>query len=227
MFTSLPLTVACVAAHPDDEVLLCGASLARHARLGHRVETLILAAGLDARGKASAADRAALEAAARAAAARLGVGTPRLAGLPDNRLDTVPLLDVVQTVEVFLAEVQPALIYTHCRSDLNVDHRVAHDAVLTAARPLPGSTVRRILAGETLSSTEWQSPAVPAFVPTVFHDVAATVDAKVAALEEYTGEIRAFPHPRSTEAVKALAAYRGAQSGFHAAEAFMMVRDRV
>jgi N-acetylglucosamine malate deacetylase 1 len=226
MFVKGPLTVACVAAHPDDEVLLCGASLARHAHLGHRVETLILAAGLDARGKSGAADRAALEAAARAAAERLGVSPPRLAGLPDNRLDTMPLLDVVQTVERFFAEVQPALIYTHCRSDLNVDHRVAHDAVLTAARPLPGSTVWRILAGETLSSTEWQSPAMPAFVPTVFHDVATTIDAKVAALEEYKGEIRAFPHPRSAEALRALAAYRGAQAGFHAAEAFMMVRDR-
>lgn len=227
MFERASLTVACVAAHPDDEVLLCGASLARHSRAGHRVQTLILAAGLDARGKAGAAERAALEASARAAAGRLGIAAPSLAGLPDNRLDTVPLLDVIQAVERFLAEVQPVLIYTHCRSDLNVDHRVAHDAVLTAARPLPGSTVRRILAGETLSSTEWQSPAASGFTPTVFHDVAATLDAKVAALEEYKGEIRAFPHPRSAEGVRALAAYRGAQAGFHAAEAFMMVRDRV
>jgi LmbE family N-acetylglucosaminyl deacetylase len=226
MFSAQALTVACVAAHPDDEVLMCGASLARHARLGHRVETLILAAGLDARGATSPADHAALQAAAGAAAHRLGIGAPRMAGLPDNRLDTVPLLSVIQIVERFLAEVQPALIYTHSRSDLNVDHRVAHDAVLTAARPLPGSMVRRILAGETLSSTEWQSPAVPAFVPTVFHDVSVTLDAKVAALEEYKGEVRPFPHPRSPEAVRALAAYRGAQSGFPAAEAFAMVRDR-
>lgn len=226
MFVAEPLTVACVAAHPDDEVLMCGASLARHARLGHRVETLILASGLDARGAADATAHDALERAAEAAAAALGIAAPRLARLPDNQLDTLSLLTIVQIVERFFAEIEPAVVYTHWHGDLNVDHRVAHDAVLTAARPLPGSTIRRILAGETLSSSEWQSPAVAAFAPSAFHDAAATMNAKLTALAAYEEEMRAFPHPRSAEAVKALATLRGTQAGFAAAEAFVMVRDR-
>jgi LmbE family N-acetylglucosaminyl deacetylase len=226
MFSQTQMTVACVVAHPDDEVLACGASLARHARLGHRVETLIMATGLDARGSASAQAHDAHRQAAVAAAAKLGIPSPRHAGLPDNRLDTVALLDVIKLVEIFFSEIDPHVVYTHHRSDLNVDHRVVHDAVLTAGRPLPGSGIRRILAGETLSSTEWQPVNASPFTPTVFHDASDVVDAKVAALEAYAGEIRPFPHPRSSEAVRALAAFRGVQSGYPAAEAFMLIRSR-
>lgn len=225
MFRRAALSVACIAAHPDDEVLFAGGSLARHAAAGHKVATLILGAGLDARGAAGGAAHAALRAAAARAAERLGVPAPRLLDFPDNRFDTVPLLDLARAVEAFIGETAPAVVYTHHRGDLNVDHRRVHDAVLTACRPLPGVPVRRILCGETPSSTEWQAPGVLPFRPNVFHDIGASLAAKVAALEAYAGEIRAFPHPRSSAGLTALAELRGAQSGFAAAEAFVLVRS--
>lgn len=227
MFEDGTLTVAAVVAHPDDEVLGCGGSLARHARSGHTVETLILAAGVDSRGEAPHGARADLEKQAAKAARILGIGPPRHAGLPDNRLDGLDLLDIVQHIERFVGEVGPSVIYTHNRGDLNVDHRLVHDAVVTACRPLPGCPVKRILACEVLSSTEWQSPQMAPFQPTVWHDIGDTLDAKLDAMTAYSGELRPFPHPRSLEGIRALAAYRGAQSGFAAAEAFALVRNTV
>ncbi len=225
MFGARDITAVCIAAHPDDEVLFCGGTLARHARAGHRVATLILGAGLDARGKAEADVHAALLSAATEAARRLGAPAPRCLDFADNRFDTVPLLELIRAVEAFIAETKPSVIYTHHRGDLNIDHRCAHDAVLTACRPLPGASVRRILCGETPSSTEWQAPTYRPFRPTIYCDIASTIDAKVSALEAYAGEIRAFPHPRSADGVRALAALRGAESGFAAAEAFELARE--
>ncbi len=226
MFTSEPLTVACIVAHPDDEVLLAGGSLARHAALGHRVEILIVASGLDSRGGASEGAHGELRAHAAAAAKAMGANPPRHLGLPDNALDSVPLLDVVKAVEAFIAEVRPSVVYTHHRGDRNVDHGVVHDAVLTACRPVGDCPVMRILAGETLSSTEWGSPSQAPFQPTVIHDISAHLDAKTTAMEAYAGEIRAFPHPRSVEAIRALATFRGATAGYTAGEAFILLRER-
>ena len=226
MFQRRPLTVACIAAHPDDEVLLAGGSLARHAAEGHRVEILIVASGLDSRGAAAQSAHHELQGHSQSAARLLGAAGIRHLSLPDNALDSRPLLDVVKTVEAFVAEIRPQIVYTHHRGDLNVDHRVVHDAVLTACRPMAGTPVERILAGETLSSSEWQSQDYAPFRPNVFHDIAATLEAKLAAMACYTGEIRDFPHPRSLEAIRALATLRGSTAGYAAAEAFMLVRER-
>ncbi|GAB3440814.1 PIG-L deacetylase family protein [Insolitispirillum peregrinum] len=225
MFSQPDLCVAAIFAHPDDEVLGAGASLARHAAAGQRVETLIVSAGLDSRGDADAEAHAALKAEAHAAAACLGISPQHFADLPDNQLDSVPFLRVVQTVERFVSAVRPAIIYTHHTGDLNIDHRLVHQAVVTACRPLAGSSVRRILAGEVLSSTEWQSADMVPFQPTVWHDVRETLACKVAAMAAYANEARPFPHPRSAEAIEALARFRGVQGGFPAAEAFVLVKE--
>ncbi len=228
MFDTPDLTVACIVAHPDDEVLLAGASLARHAAVGHAVHVLIVATGLDSRGKADAAAHETLRNQARQAAPRLGAKEPVMLRLPDNALDSVPLLDIVQAIEAFLDETKAQVIYTHHRGDLNIDHRRVHDAVVTACRPLPGTPVARLLAGEVLSSTEWQSPEMAPFQPTVFHNVAgAPLAAKLEALSVYKGELRSPPHPRSPKGAQHLAALRGMQAGFDAAEAFVLVREQI
>lgn len=225
------MTILVVAAHPDDEVLGLGGTLARLADAGERIEVLILAEGATSRDGDAAAARREVEAlrdCARAAAAVIGTATPRFAGLPDNRLDSLALLDVVKHVEAVVAECRPATVYTHCGHDLNVDHRIAHQAVLTACRPLPGSSVTALYAFETPSSTEWSPPAsAPAFAPVRFVDIGATLARKLAALRCYAGEMRPFPHARSVEAVEALARWRGASAGFVAAEAFEILRERV
>lgn len=223
------MRILVVAAHPDDEVLGCGASMARWAHQGDEVHVLVLGEGLSSReaerAAASRTEMACLHQATHDAAALLGCQEPVLLGLPDNRFDSLDLLDVVKQVESAVDRVRPQRVLTHHGGDLNIDHQVTHRAVLTATRPVPGQTVQEVLAFEVLSSTEWAfSPAFAAFRPSVFHDVTGFMDKKQAALRLYSGEMRAAPHARSHEAVEAIAHRRGAQAGLEAAEAFMCMR---
>jgi LmbE family N-acetylglucosaminyl deacetylase len=137
--------VLVIAAHPDDEVLGCGGTIARWARAGRSVRIAILGEGITARGDADAhADDAMtrLHADARAVGEMLGAEGVTLCGLPDNRFDTLALLDVVRQVEALVAQYTPETIYTHHGGDLNIDHAVTHRAVLTATRPMAGGCVR-------------------------------------------------------------------------------------
>src|SRR5579859_605568 len=220
------MNILVVAAHPDDELLGCAGTIARHAAAGDHVHILIAAEGATARAVGGQAEVQALQQAARKAATILGAEPPRFAGLPDNRMDSRPILDITQIIEAVVEEVKPAVVYTHHGGDLNRDHRILHEAVVTACRPLPGRTIKKLLTFETLSSTEWASESVgAAFRPRHFVDITETLEAKLLALDCYHAEMRAFPHPRSAEAVAALAALRGSQVGLLAAEAFDVVYE--
>lgn len=222
------MNVLVIAAHPDDEVLGCGGTVARHAAAGDRVETVIVAEGATSRGGKGDATPKSLRAAASKAAEVLGSARPRFLGLPDNRLDSVDLLDIVRALEAVIAEVAPEIVYTHHGGDLNIDHRMVCEAALTACRPVPGAPVKRFYCFETPSSTEWAAPSLgPAFRPQRFVAIGETWDTKRAALECYPTEMRDFPHARSIEAVEALARLRGAQAGLAAAEAFEVIRELV
>jgi len=150
-------------------------------------------------------------------------------GLPDNRLDTLALLEIIQPIETTIRSLSPQIVYTHCGKDLNIDHRIIHQATVTACRPLPGSTVRQLYAFETVSSTEWSIAATDAaFRPTHFVDISPFWQQKRSALECYASEMRSLPHARSFEALEALAVLRGSQSGLGMAEAFeilLHIRD--
>src|SRR5215469_11970846 len=145
---SAPEIVLAMVAHPDDEVLGAGGTLARHAAAGD---------GVSARGDNSAAAKRRAKAAHKAAS-QLGAREPRFLGFRDNRLDSTDLLDVTQAIENIIAAVKPTVVYTHHAGDLNIDHVICHRAVLTACRPLPGCAIRRIYAMEVPSSTEWSAP---------------------------------------------------------------------
>src|SRR5258708_37419418 len=222
--------VLVIAAHPDDEVLGCGGTAARLVQEGREVHFAILGEGITSRhAQRNAADAdqlTRLHRQAHAAAAKVGVKNVHLHNLPDNRLDTVPLLDVVKIVEDLVDRIQPQVIYAHHAGDLNVDHGVIHRAVLTATRPIAGQPVREIYAFEVPSSTDWAFQRIePAFRPNVFVDITGTIEAKVAAMECYESEARAFPHPRSPEALRAIATRWGSVAGCAAAEAFELVRS--
>ena len=224
-------SILVVAAHPDDEILGCGGTLAWHAARGDTVHVLIVAEGATSRDsrrdpEGRDAELTGLRAAASCAASTIGADEPRMLGLPDNRLDGLPLLDVIKPVEAVVEAVAPEIVYTHHAGDLNVDHRIVHQAVVTACRPLPGSSVRAIYAFETPSSTEWQS-AGEAFRPQRWVDIEPFLRCKMRALEAYEAEMRPFPHARSFDAVEALARWRGASAGLKAAECFMVVRELV
>lgn len=226
-------TILVVAAHPDDEVLGCGATLALHAQRGDEVHVLILAEGATSRSPqrntAQYQDKlSALALAAQKAADILGVTSLKLHQFPDNRMDSCDLLDIIKVIENAIQQHQPDIIYTHHAGDVNIDHRRTHEAVITAARPLPSSQIRTLLFFEVASSTEWQtSYSAPAFVPNWFVDVSSTVDLKLEALAAYATEMRAWPHPRSLPALEYLARWRGTTVGVEAAEAYILGRNLV
>jgi len=214
-----------VAAHSDDEALGCGGTIARLVAEASDVHILFLADGEKARGTTESEAVAERRSMAQAAAAILGANAPTCLDFPDNRLDSVDLLDLVQAVERHAAPVRPEIVLTHFPADLNVDHRLCAQAVLTAFRPLPGQTVRSILAFEVPSSTEWQfRGAAECFAPNAFFDISDQLETKLAALKSYEKEMRPFPNARSMEAIEALARWRGATIGVAAAEAFVVLR---
>lgn len=225
-----PARVLVVAAHPDDEVLGCGGTMTRHAHEGDEVTIAILGEGLTSRDEARRREARRgelqdLEHAAQAAARVVGAKDVVFGGLPDNRFDSVDLLDVVKLVEGIKARVRPTMVYTHHPGDMNVDHRVTHQAVLTAFRPMPGDVVEAMFAFETLSSTEWQGPDWnKPFVPDHYVDVSDYLDHKRRALECYAGEMRPYPHPRSLEGADLACRARGTEIGVTAVERFRTIR---
>lgn len=219
-----------VAAHPDDEVLGCGGTLARLAAEGASVSILILANGLTSRADFDAdRDAGALQThhdRARRAGALLGAKDVSLSGFPDQKMDTVPLLDITQTIEREIARVQPSVVFTQHGGDLNLDHVITFRATLTATRPTKGCPVKKVYAYEVGSSTEWSFQQFePRFQPQVFFDIAGHLETKIAAMQIYESEARSFPHPRSPEAIRAAAMRWGSASGVAAAEAFQLVRE--
>lgn len=223
-------SVLVVAAHPDDEVLGCGGTIACLAAAGRAVHVLLLADGENSRASADGSGVAAGAVAARNVAAEqacriLGCASLESLALPDNRMDGIVLLDVVKEIEARIARHAPTTLLTHHCGDVNVDHRVVHQAVIVACRPVPGHSVRELLFFEVPSSTEWRPPGSGySFAPNYFVDVSSTLNRKLAALDAYARELRDFPHPRSRPAVEALARWRGATVGVAAAEAFVLGR---
>ncbi len=222
------------AAHPDDEAIGCGGTLARFTTEGAEVHVVYLADGVNARQDEGVFSEASPEylarkAAAEAAANILGVQSVTFGAFPDNRMDTVALLDVVQFIERLIEQHQPDMILTHHAGDLNIDHRRVHQAVVTACRPQPSHSVKTILFFEVCSSTEWQMPAsnAPVFAPNWFVDITDYFDLRVQALEAYAFEMRSWPHTRSLEAMEHLVRWRGAMVGVNAAESFILGRNIV
>lgn len=214
-----------IVAHPDDEVLGCGGTIAKHSDLGDLVNVIFLADGVNSRSDAGLLELEIRKANAKAACKVLGVNHISFGQFPDNKLDTLPLIEIVKYIETGLAEFNPEIIYTHSALDLNIDHQIVNRAVITATRPQGNCSVKTILSFEILSSTEWFfSELMPAFKPNWFEDISKTLDRKIKAIEIYRGELRNWPHPRSIEGIKHLAGFRGATIGANAAEAFMLLR---
>jgi LmbE family N-acetylglucosaminyl deacetylase len=225
--------VLVVAAHPDDEVLGCGGTIVRHVNNGATCHILILAEGItsrddqrDAEFRKNEIEKLGMQ--AKKASGVIGAASLEILSFPDNRMDSVDLLDVIKPIEKAVEKIRPDIIYTHHFGDLNIDHRITAKAVETATRPLNGTSVREVYAFETLSSTEW-SFADPNhyFHPNYFVDIENTLQWKIEALNAYSAEVREFPHPRSPEVLMSLAKVRGAQAGLKVAEAFSLIRKIV
>jgi len=223
--------VLVIAAHPDDEVLGCAGTLVRHTRTGDQVHIAFLTDGVSSRGREQMAlgpEILRRRASASKAASIIGAKPPHFLDFPDQRLDSIPLIEIVQSIERLAGPLQPEMIYTHSVDDLNIDHRLACAAVLTAFRPTPNQSVSAIYGFEVLSSTEWNFGRPNAeFRPARYVCISDVLKQKISALEAYDEEMRQFPHPRSYDAVRALAALRGSTVGVKAAEAFSVLREVV
>jgi LmbE family N-acetylglucosaminyl deacetylase len=227
----MPERILVIAAHPDDEVLGCGGTVAHHVSRGDPVRVVFLAEGVLARFDPSEFDREDVKALSEQRNANaskalkiLGVELKEvfLSTRPCCRLDQVAQIDIAKEIERHLADFRPTRLLTHAPHDVNVDHRMAYAAVVTATRPVSSVNPNMILSFEVLSSTEWNTAAP--FAPTVFQDISSFIDRKMQALAAYGDEMRSAPHPRSPEVLRALSIFRGAQAGLRHAEAFSLVR---
>ncbi len=216
-----------VAAHPDDEILGCAGTAARLISKGLEAHTLILGQGLASR--VSTKDNyginqelSKLKHQACLANKKIGVKTVSFCDFPDNQLDTLPLLEIIRAVEKVKNRIKPAMVFTHFFADLNIDHRLTYQAVITATRPALDESVKEIYSFEVLSSTEWNFPL--SFSPNVFFDISDFLEHKIEAMQEYKMELRKSGHPRSIEGIKLNARAWGIKSGTKYAEAFQAVR---
>lgn len=213
-----------IAPHPDDEVVGCGGTMAKRALGGDKVYLCIVT-------KAYPPDWAEDEIKERREEVRrvseiLGIKKTYFLDLPTVKLDTIPQKELNEAITRVINEVQPETVYIPHRGDINKDHRLVFDAAMVAARPKPGSPIKEILSYEALSSTEWSAPFVEnAFIPNVYVDISETLEIKLRAISTYKTELKEFPHPRSLEAISALAKLRGSSIGVGAAEAFMLIRE--
>jgi len=212
-----------VAAHPDDEVLGCGGTMARHAEMGDQVYVVFMTNGVGSRDVSNKEIKSRQEA-ARNAANILGIFSIKFFDFPDNKMDSIPLIEIIQSIEDIVEELQPKIIYTHHIGDLNIDHQLTHKAVLTACRPIPESSVQEIYTFEVLSSTDWSFSTIDSFNPNYFIEITSYIDKRSAALEAYNIELRQAPHSRSLNHIDSIAKFRGNTVGVDMAEAFMVVR---
>lgn len=235
------MKILIVCAHPDDETIGMGGTLKKLSKT-HDVTVLFIAEGITARRKSGFKNHPVYDVTheemekmkeeieirkvhAKEALKILGVTKMRFLDLPNEELDQVPLLRIIKEIEKEIDETQCEIIFTHHFNDLNLDHRVVYDATITAARPLPGSSVSMIASFEIPASTDWKPPYQ--FKPNLFVNISDELESKVNALKAYHYEIRKSPHPRSKEMTEAGALRWGSLSGYNASEAFEIVISRM
>ena len=222
-----------VVAHPDDELLGLGASLHKLiAEYNVITHVVILGEGITSRSQNRDLMEWDLELKThrnniKFAQEAIGYHTNSIYNFPDNRFDSIDLLDIIKVIEKEKENFQPEVIFTHHGGDVNIDHQRTFEAIITCCRPLKNEKVRTIITFETPSGTEWRAPTDPRhFLPNVFISVSSNnVIAKIKGMESYEFERRVYPHPRSPEALKIQAQRWGIVVGQEFAEVFCLVRS--
>lgn len=221
-----------VVAHPDDEVLGLGGAMYRLIKdYGCTVRAALLGEGITSRSDSRDVEKWDEELKVHKAnieTARQCVGYQSVGvyDFPDNRFDSVALLDIIKVVELEKSSFRPDVIFTHHGGDVNVDHQKTFEAVITATRPMAHENTTTVITFETMSGTEWRASSDPRhFLPNMFVEISGEgLDAKCMAMESYEFEKRAYPHPRSSEALKVRAQMWGVANGVELAEAFQVIR---
>lgn len=214
-----------IAPHPDDEVLGVGGSLLRRKTEGATIAWLIVTgitaeSGWDDEKIKKRADEI------RQITALFGFDSVFELNFPTTQLDHVPIVDLVAAISNVFKTFEPEEVFVPHPSDVHTDHRVVFEAVASCTKWFRYPSVKRVLAYETLSETDFGLGTSQAFRPNVFIDIEAHLSVKLQAMNIYASEVGDFPFPRSHEAIRALSTLRGAASGFNAAEAFELLRER-
>lgn len=215
------MKILVIAPHPDDEVLGCGGTIAKHTKEGDEVYLCIVTKAYtpDWSEEFMKSRPKEIEKANKI----LGIKKTYFLDYPTVKLDTIPLKELIEAISKVVNEVKPEIVYIPHKGDINKDHRLVFEASLVAIRPI-NHKIRRILSYETLSETEWGRPLEP-FIPNLYIDISETFEKKIGAMKAYESELRQYPHPRSLEIIEALAKKRGSEIGVNFAEAFMLVRE--
>ena len=220
-------TILIVAAHSDDDAFGCVGSIAKLSK-NNQMFAIYFTDGVSSRRNQKSLPKSILERKrdTKKAAKILGIKNFSYCSYPDNKLDSISLLEITQRVEQEISRVKPDIIFTHFENDLNIDHVIINKAVITATRPKPKIKVKKILLFETLSSTEWNfSLKKISFKPNYFIDISKTIEKKIKAVKSYKEELFNWPHPRSVKGVKVLAMFRGQSVGLRLAEGFQLLRQ--
>jgi len=222
--------VLIVAAHQDDEVLGCGGLIVKLLKKGAKIKVLTLGDGVSSRFKSKSLKNIKVQKAikkrtieAKKALKFLGINDYYFGKYPDNRLDEIPILDVIRMVEKHIGEFKPNVILTHNQFDTNVDHQISYKAVEVATRPTRTNSVKKVYTFEIIGSGDWTYNK--RFVPTTYINIEKEFKKKIDAWKFYASELQPFPFPRSIEGIKNLAMYRGMQSGQIMAEAYKLERE--
>lgn len=226
------MKILAIVAHPDDEIIGLGGTLAKHIKIGDEVKVIILGDGKTSRyqqyKEIDPVQKESSDKETSAALKKLGITNFTKKTLPDNRFDSLPLLDIVKIISEQIQSFYPDIIYTHHYGDLNIDHQKTSEAVIISTRPTEYPYLNRLLMFETLSATEMSGPRnTHAFLPNVFRDISNELNQKLEAMNCYQSELKKFPHPRSLKAIQINAELWGAKSGFLAAEPFVLFRENI
>lgn len=210
--------VLVIAAHPDDELLGCGGTVALHSKKGDSVRSMIVCEGESLR---NVVQQDSNESHSDKAAKVLGVEKVYSIGLPDQKLDTMTLVEIITPIEKIVEEFQPNIIYCQYGGDINRDHELLFKALMVAVRPTV-ECIEAVYAFDTASSTEWAFPR--SFIPDTWVDISSVLETKLKAMRCYKSELREYPHPRSIKGLKYKAHAWGNHACMEAAEVFMTVR---
>ena len=222
--------VLVVIAHPDDEVLGCGGTIRKMSDEGANIFTCVLCSSADAQHNPPDIKR--FQETIQNAERIIGIQDSVKYDFKGIQFDVVPHIDMVKAIEIAILKFEPEWIFAHHPGDLNIDHRICHEATMAAIRlpqrlshNISPTMIKKVLLFEILSSTDWASPVKPAFQPNCFFDIKSTFARKMESLNCYDNALKPFPHSRNQENIKALANLRGAEVGVELAEAFCCIRD--
>ena len=221
----MPKNILIIVAHPDDETISMAGTIRKHVINGDSVRIISMTDGVSARLRSKTKDASNRKKSAENAAEILGFNWEALHNFKDNAMDTYPMIEIIQCIEKTKKKLQPDLVYSHSGADLNIDHRIVSNAVLTAFRPEPNEKCREIRLFEIVSATDYSHPSLTkTFFPNLFVSIEKNWGDKEEALNAYSDEMRLFPHTRSIEGIKISLNLGGNQVGYSYAEAFEVIR---